>query len=51
VLARLVRDGAQVARLTQTGKAPFREKTRSAYDKWARIVGEDLVRAAEATAR
>lgn len=51
VLARLARDGAKVTRLTQTGKAPFEEKTRGAYDKWAAIVGEDLVRAAEAAAR
>jgi len=51
VLARLARDGAKVTRLTQTGKAPFQEKSRRAYDKWASIVGEDLVRAAEAAAR
>lgn len=47
-LAELARQGATVTRLTPSGKARFREASRGAYDRWAAVVGEDLVRAAEA---
>jgi len=46
-LAQLARDGATVTRLTLSGKEPFRTATRAAYDRWAAIIGVDLVRAAE----
>jgi TRAP-type C4-dicarboxylate transport system substrate-binding protein len=49
-LAELGRDGVTVIRLTGAGKQPFRNQTRAVYDKWAAVVGEDLVRAAEAAA-
>ena len=49
-LAQLAREGALVTRLTPSGKEPFRSATRTVYDKWAAVVGEDLVRAAEAAA-
>ena len=47
-LAELSRRGATVIRLTPSGKQRFREATRTVYDRWAAIVGADLVRAAEA---
>jgi TRAP-type transport system periplasmic protein len=47
-LADLGRRGVTVTRLTPAGKQPFRAASRAAYDRWAAIVGEDLVRAAEA---
>ena len=47
-LARLGLDGVTATRLTAAGKLPFRNQTRAVYDKWAAVVGEDLVRAAEA---
>ena len=50
-LAELARDGVVVTRLTAAGKLPFRNQTRAVYDKWTAVVGEDLVRAAEAGRR
>ena len=47
--AALARRGVVVTRLTQSGRAAFSAATRGVYDKWAAVVGEDLVRAAEAT--
>jgi TRAP-type C4-dicarboxylate transport system substrate-binding protein len=47
-LEALARQGASVTRLTPSGKQPFRDATRAAYDRWAAAVGPDLVRAAEA---
>ncbi len=47
-LEALARQGASVTRLTASGKQPFRDATRAAYDRWAAAVGPDLVRAAEA---
>jgi TRAP-type C4-dicarboxylate transport system substrate-binding protein len=47
-LEALTRQGATVTRLTASGKQPFREATRSVYDRWAPVIGADLVRAAEA---
>lgn len=46
-LAELGRYGVTVTRLTPAGKQPFRAATKAAYDRWAAVVGEDLVRAAE----
>jgi TRAP-type C4-dicarboxylate transport system substrate-binding protein len=46
-LAELGRYGVTVTRLTAAGKQPFRAAARAAYDRWAAVVGEDLVRAAE----
>ena len=46
-LAQLALEGALVTRLTTSGKEPFRSATRTVYEKWAAVVGEDLVRAAE----
>jgi TRAP-type C4-dicarboxylate transport system substrate-binding protein len=47
-LEALTRQGATVTRLTASGKQPFREATRSVYERWAPVIGADLVRAAEA---
>jgi TRAP-type C4-dicarboxylate transport system substrate-binding protein len=47
-LAELGRHGVTVTRLTAAGKQPFRAAAKTAYDRWATVVGEDLVRAAEA---
>jgi TRAP-type C4-dicarboxylate transport system substrate-binding protein len=47
-LAELSRRGATVIRLTPSGKQRFREAARMVYDRWAAVVGADLVRDAEA---
>ncbi|MDQ2962485.1 MAG: TRAP transporter substrate-binding protein DctP [Pseudomonadota bacterium] len=47
-LAELSRRGATVTRLTPSGRQRFREAARPIYDRWAAVVGADLVRAAEA---
>jgi TRAP-type C4-dicarboxylate transport system substrate-binding protein len=49
-LAELAGHGATVTRLTPSGKQRFREASRAAYDRWAAVVGQDLVHAAEAAA-
>ncbi len=46
-LAELARHDVVVTRLTPAGKEPFRAASRAVYDRWAAVVGEDLVRAAE----
>jgi TRAP-type C4-dicarboxylate transport system substrate-binding protein len=46
-LAELSRRGATVIRLTPSGKQRFREAARMVYDRWAAVVGIDLVRTAE----
>ena len=38
----------KVVRLTPQERAAFQKATRSVYDKWARQVGPDLVKKAEA---
>jgi TRAP-type transport system periplasmic protein len=47
-LATLARQGSTVTRLTPAGKDAFRLATRPVYERWAAVVGVDLVRAAEA---
>jgi TRAP-type C4-dicarboxylate transport system substrate-binding protein len=47
-LATLARQGSIMTRLTPAGKAAFRLATRPVYERWAAVVGTDLVRAAEA---
>ena len=47
-LAELGRHGVTATRLTSAGKQPFRAAARTAYERWSAVVGEDLVRAAEA---
>ena len=47
ILAELGRYGVTVTRLTAAGKQPFRAQAKTAYDRWAAVVGEDVVRAAE----
>ena len=47
-LTELAGQGATVTRLTPSGKEPFREASRAAYERWAALVGQDLVHAAEA---
>lgn len=47
-LTDLGREGATVSRLTAAGKLPFREASRPAYQRWATLLGPDLVHAAEA---
>ena len=42
------RQGATVTRLTDAGKQAFRNATRPVYEKWAALIGGDLVRRAEA---
>jgi TRAP-type C4-dicarboxylate transport system substrate-binding protein len=46
-LAELGRYGVTVTRLTAAGKQPFRTAAKTAYDRWAAVVGEDLAHAAE----
>jgi TRAP-type C4-dicarboxylate transport system substrate-binding protein len=46
-LSELSRRGATVIRLTPSGKQRFREAARMVYDRWAAVVGAELVRAAE----
>ncbi|HEY2863782.1 MAG TPA: TRAP transporter substrate-binding protein DctP [Casimicrobiaceae bacterium] len=43
------RQGAVVTRLTAAGKDAFRQAARPVYDKWAGLIGSDLVHRAEAT--
>jgi TRAP-type C4-dicarboxylate transport system substrate-binding protein len=47
-LEELSRQGVTVTRLTPAGKQRFREAVRPVYDRWAAVVGADLVREAEA---
>jgi TRAP-type C4-dicarboxylate transport system substrate-binding protein len=47
-LARLASEGTSVTRLTPAGKEPFRSRTRAVFERWSAVVGEDLVRTAEA---
>jgi len=47
-LAELAREGATVTRLTPSGKQRFKEASRAVYERWAALVGADLVHAAEA---
>ena len=47
-LAELAGQGATVTRLTPSGKEPFRDASRAVYERWATLVGQDLVHAAEA---
>ena len=44
----LAQHGVTVTRLTAAGRAAFAAATRTTYDKWAAMVGADLVRDAEA---
>lgn len=47
-LGEAVRQGATVTRLTAAGKDAFRTATRPVYDRWAAVIGGELVREAEA---
>ncbi len=47
-LAELAQQGATVTRLTPSGKQPFKDATRALYERWAGVVGADLLHAAEA---
>jgi len=49
--AALGRRGVTVTRLTPTGRAAFAAATRGVYDKWAVVIGADLVSAAEAAVK
>ena len=46
-LAELGKRGVAVTRLTASGRAAFAFAARSAYDRWAALVGPDLAHAAE----
>jgi TRAP-type C4-dicarboxylate transport system substrate-binding protein len=46
-LAALARQGVNVTRLTPAGKEAFRVAARPALERWAPVVGSELVRAAE----
>ena len=46
-LAELGRHGVAVTQLTPAGKQPFRAACSAVYGRWAAVVGEDLVHAAE----
>ena len=50
-LATLRKRGVTVTRLTASGRAAFAAAARGVYDKWAAVVGADLVRAAEAAVK
>jgi hypothetical protein len=43
--------GVAVTRLTATGRAAFAAATRGVYDKWAAVIGADLVAATEAAVK
>ena len=47
-VAEFSRQGATVTRLTPSGRERFRDAARAVYDRWAAVVGADLVRVAEA---
>jgi TRAP-type C4-dicarboxylate transport system substrate-binding protein len=47
-LAELAGQGATVTRLTPAGKEPFRAAAHAVYERWAALVGQDLVHTAEA---
>jgi TRAP-type C4-dicarboxylate transport system substrate-binding protein len=47
-LAEFSRQGVTVTRLTPSGKERFRDAARAVYERWAAVVGSDLVRSAEA---
>ncbi len=49
--AALGRRGVTVTRLTATGRAAFAAATRGVYDKWAAVIGADLVSATEAAVK
>jgi len=49
--AELGQRGVTVTRLTATGRAAFAAATRGVYDKWAAVIGADLVSATEAAVR
>lgn len=46
-LEALKQGGMEVVTLGTADLAPFREKTRAVYDKWAADIGQDLVKAVE----
>ena len=50
-LLELRKRGVTVTRLTATGRAAFAAVARGVYDRWAAVVGQDLVRAAEAAVK
>jgi TRAP-type C4-dicarboxylate transport system substrate-binding protein len=50
-LVELRKRGVTVTRLTATGRAAFAAAARGVYDKWAAVVGPDLMRAAEAAVK
>jgi TRAP-type transport system periplasmic protein len=48
MLATLARQGVNITRLTPAGKDAFRSAARPVFERWAAVVGWELVRAAEA---
>lgn len=46
-LAALARQGVSITRLTPAGKEAFRAAAHPAFERWAAVVGSELVRAAE----
>ena len=44
----LSRQGVTVTRLTPSGKRQFRDAARAVYERWAAVVGADVVQSAEA---
>lgn len=50
-LVALRKGGMAVTRLTSAERAAFAAAARGAYDKWAKVAGEELVRAAEAAVK
>lgn len=48
LLREIEKNGVHITRLTPEEREPFRTATRPVYDKWAAIVGTDLVKRAEA---
>jgi TRAP-type transport system periplasmic protein len=47
-LGELSREGVTVTRLTPSGKRQFRDTARAVYERWAAVIGVDLVQSAEA---
>jgi len=48
LLRSIEKNGVTITRLTPSQRKAFKDATRPVYDKWAAVIGEDLVKKAEA---
>lgn len=51
VLKSIEKDGVMITRLTPAQRQAFKDATRPVYDKWAVVIGKDLVKKAEDAVR